>query len=307
MKNFIYFLLFFQLTSFNSFALNTSTPGLINYQGKVVTSGGHPLSGSKRIEFNIYDHPLEGNVIWGPQIFSNVPVINGLFNVILGEKDTSGRSIVNAFSTSNRYIGIKVASLNGDLSQVNEITPRQALLSVPYAIHSIHSVPVGSIMPFFGSTEPEGWVFCDGRSLDDSSLSNTKFENLKKHLQKEGLNALPDFRGRFPLGQDNMNGIDADRVTNINAKKLGGHDGAEKHTLTASELPAHSHEYYDVFHSETSNETSQYRSVPGKLGSASTDRDNVGHQIKRTTDNTGNNQPHNNMPPYCTVKFMIKY
>jgi microcystin-dependent protein len=109
--------------------------------------------------------------------------------------------------------------------------------------------------------------------------------------------ALPDFRGRFPLGLDNMGGTSANRVTAAAADVMGGNGGAETVTLTAAQLPAHNH--------------------PIKQGSASSGSTNIGASILRdrnaaptdVTDiiqnNTGGGGAHENLPPYQTISFII--
>ncbi len=106
---------------------DTSVPPLINYQGMLTDADGKPMIGTKKLEFNIYDSATGGTIIWGPQIFNTVPLINGKFNVILGTTDTAGRSIVEAFGAKDRYLGIKVDT-------GAELVPRQQILSAPYAI-----------------------------------------------------------------------------------------------------------------------------------------------------------------------------
>ncbi len=105
-----------------------SVPPLINYQGVLTDAEGKPIAnGQKNLEFNIYDAATGGTLIWGPQTFNTVPIINGQFNVILGTTDSSGRSILDAFDSDLRFLGIKIGE-----SGV-EISPRQQILSTPYA------------------------------------------------------------------------------------------------------------------------------------------------------------------------------
>jgi len=104
-----------------------SVPSLINYQGMLTDSDGKSIEGAKKLEFNIFDSESGGTNIWGPQIFSHVPVIKGMFNVILGTTDVNGRPIRNAFNSEHRYLAIKV----GD--NMN-IMPRQRVLSTPYSL-----------------------------------------------------------------------------------------------------------------------------------------------------------------------------
>jgi len=118
------------LTCFISHAQANSVPPLINYQGMLTDANGTGLAGVKKLEFNLYDSATSGNKVWGPQIFSNVPLMNGMFNVILGTTDTEGRSVADAFGSGERYLGIRV----GD---GQEIAPRQQILSAPFAIQAV--------------------------------------------------------------------------------------------------------------------------------------------------------------------------
>ncbi|MCK5355240.1 MAG: hypothetical protein KAJ63_08990 [Methyloprofundus sp.] len=145
-------------------AFAQSVPPLINYQGMLTDSEGNPAVGTKRLTFNIYASAGATDPIWGPQIFTTVPLINGQFNVILGTTDTTGRSLVTAFDGSNRYLGIAVD--NGA-----EMTPRQQVLSAPYAIEAenanlVQNIDVvaqlnaikGMIAAFNLEQCPNGWV-----------------------------------------------------------------------------------------------------------------------------------------------------
>ncbi len=58
-------------------------PKMINYQGMLTDNSGNPLTDTVGITFRIYDDPSQGNKKW-EELQTNVPVINGLFNVILG-------------------------------------------------------------------------------------------------------------------------------------------------------------------------------------------------------------------------------
>ena len=128
-----------------------SVPQLINYQGMLTDATGQPLATQEyNISFNIYITSTGGTAVWGPQIFdgsagtghgAKVPVVQGHFNVILGQVDTNNRSISEAFVSEETYLEITV---NGG----SPITPRQRILSAPYAINSGNGVaqfPQGDI------------------------------------------------------------------------------------------------------------------------------------------------------------------
>ena len=125
---------------------------------------------------------------------------------------------------------------------VYRITKRNFLKTIPL-------VPAGAIMPYGGQEAPNGWLLCDG-----SEVLKTDYNELWLAIQHNfrdpslisdnGVNrfALPDFRGRFALGLDNMGGPSANRVTDIAADAVGGNAGSETKTITTANLPEHEHD-----------------------------------------------------------------
>jgi microcystin-dependent protein len=73
----------------------------------------------------------------------------------------------------------------------------------------ISTVPIGSIFPFAGDVPPVGYLFCDG-SEQKQSVYRALYNIIGYKYKAQGLLlgyetfALPDFRGRFALGRDNM-------------------------------------------------------------------------------------------------------
>jgi len=106
-----------------------SVPPLVNYQGMLTDASGKAQTGTKKLEFNLYDAATGGSKVWGPQVFDSVPLVNGMFNVILGPTDNTEqkRPLTEAFTAKDRYFGLKV-------NDGTELTPRQQILSTPYAI-----------------------------------------------------------------------------------------------------------------------------------------------------------------------------
>jgi len=54
--------------------------------------------------------------------------------------------------------------------------------------------------------------------------------------------ALPDLRGRFALGADNMGGPSANRVTSSAADAVGNSSGEESKVIGIENLPEHEHD-----------------------------------------------------------------
>jgi len=105
----------------------------------------------------------------------------------------------------------------------------------------------------------------------------------------DGQNGTPDLRGRFILGAGQGAGL-----TNRNMSTTGG---AEKVTLTEAQMPAHNHHFYD-------NAPSGYLS----RGDQGTMKNVILHWslIPSNTHNKGGNQPHENMPPFYVLAYIMK-
>jgi len=81
----------------------------------------------------------------------------------------------------------------------------------------------GMVIPYAGAAAPSGWLLCAGQSLATANYT-ALFAVIGYTFGGGGANfTLPDLRGSFPLGADNMGGIAANRVPAANAVgKAGG-------------------------------------------------------------------------------------
>lgn len=104
-------------------------------------------------------------------------------------------------------------------------------------------MPIGVIMPYAGASAPTGYLFCDGDAVSRATYSDLFGIIGVTYGAGDGSTtfALPDLRGRVIAGQDDMGGSSANTLTNAQADQLGGTLGNETHTLTTTELPAHTH------------------------------------------------------------------
>jgi hypothetical protein len=112
-------------------------PQLVSYQGLLTDSSGAAVDDSVSMVFSIYDAETGGTQIW-TEAHSNIPVIEGRFNVLLGGINPLDDSV---FIESNRYLGIAV---EGD----PETQPRIRIGSAPYAGNagSVRNSSGGSVL-----------------------------------------------------------------------------------------------------------------------------------------------------------------
>ena len=193
---------------------------------------------------------------------------------------------------------------------VYRISKRNFLKTIPL-------VPAGAIMPFGGEEAPQGWLFCDGSEVqksDYTELYNAIGFNFKDAslLSDAGVNtfALPDLRGRFALGLDNMGGPSANRVTDIAADAIGGNAGSETKNINVENLPEHEHDmeaptgaqYYGL--RVGAGEPTDEEAIPFTIdpGTGGTQAYPASGGVKTTGDLA---QPLDTMNPYLAVNYII--
>ena len=195
-------------------------------------------------------------------------------------------------------------------SGVYKITKRNFLKTIPL-------IPAGVFVPFGGETPPSGWLLCDGSEVlksDYTLLWEAIRHNFKDPLllSDSGVNtfALPDMRGRFPLGLDNLGGPSANRVTNIAADVIGGNAGTETSSIGLNNLPEHEHDlrgdsgtqYYGIRagSGEPVDDNAVTLTIEPGLGGTQGIASSGGIQ---TTGSLGD--PLNVMNPYLAINYII--
>jgi len=209
-----------------------------------------------------------------------------------------------------------------DRVRFSPIGKRFELLTEGSIISVSHSV--GDLKMRFGEVE-DGWLYCDGCTIGNPSsgadFTGSGYQSLFEHLWNSASNSqlpienssgtpttrgadaasdwladkrmpVPDLRGRMPLGQDDMGGSSANRVSSSQADVMGGSGGDDTHTLTESEIPPHNHVMYSGRQNATGSNSARMRNLDAGQGSYN-------------TQNTGGGNAHNNMPPYLTINYCI--
>ena len=138
---------------------------------------------------------------------------------------------------------------------------------------------------------PKGWAFCNGQLLPINQ-NQPLFALLGTTYGGDGriTFALPNLRGRVPVHAGPT-------------LPIGTVAGAESHTLTANELPAHTHAAQAVSAQATTADPSgalwAATSAPHYAAGAQT------VMAAGAVANVGGSQPHPNMPPYLVIPFCI--
>lgn len=144
------------------------------------------------------------------------------------------------------------------------------------------------------------WMECDGRLLAISQYS-ALFSLLGTQYGGDGRTtfALPDLRGRVPIGQGNGPGLPS--------YNQGSKDGSSTNTLTVNNLPSHNHTVNAVV--EDGNQsvpTNNLLAGTKVLDKEYSDTSAANTQMNASMiNNTGGNTPVNNMQPYITLRYIM--
>ncbi|WPO81954.1 tail fiber protein [Chryseobacterium sp. JJR-5R] len=174
------------------------------------------------------------------------------------------------------------------------VIPFRLNLKAPPA-PKIPELPVGSIIAFYSSKIPEGWLLCDGSSINAALYP--ELYNLLPYMNKK----VPDLRNRFLPGAGGR-------------YSLGETGGADEVVLGKDQMPAHNHQLkavksYDSPFSDKGMGWARSESLIG--GIYGSDRNNGSEKYFMTISNSpvqseGGGKPHENRPPYHAVTYIIK-
>ncbi len=145
---------------------------------------------------------------------------------------------------------------------------------------------VGEIMLVPYNFAPRGWAFCNGQLLA-LSANTALFSLLGTTYGGDGRTTfgLPDLRGRYAMSSGAGPGL--------SPRSLGQMSGSEQVTLTAAQIPSHTH-------------TSPFSDGPGTISGA---HDRVVTDTKSNenalTGATGGGQAHDNLSPFLVLNYCI--
>jgi len=164
---------------------------------------------------------------------------------------TGGTNKTLNIQISNSFISTKSETFDSPNTDEIVLSRDTGLFKITKTnfLKSVPIFPVGIILPYGGADAPSGWLLCNGSVLAISSF-NELFDVIQYSFRNPdlladlGVNsfALPDMRGRFPLGLDNMGGVSANTVTGDLADILGASGGIETSDIEKRHLPDHEHD-----------------------------------------------------------------
>jgi microcystin-dependent protein len=222
-----------------------------------------------------------------PTVFSVAgDIVTSDLGVSFTGQSTTGQAILNTVVSPTMITSKPSATTT---SATDSFLVYQSNLSVSKLVNmdkrtflkdaSIYAIPIGAIMPYAGTNSniPNGWLMCDG-----SEISQTLYNQLflvvgykygaQSTLKGANTFSLPDLRGRFALGKDDMNNYGsvpsfvqakdslgasvstggqlgpAGRVSNSASTVLGGSAGNESVVLASNNVPSHTHVVNDPSH-----------------------------------------------------------
>ncbi len=152
---------------------------------------------------------------------------------------------------------------------------------------------LGSILLFGGNFAPQGWAMCDGQILPINQ-NTALFSLLGTTYGGNGVTtfALPDLRGRVPIGFGTGTGL--------SAYSEGQTGGVESVTLTSGQMPAHQHLQPASNGDEGTNRPNG--AVPARGGVYATSSDGSSFA---PTSSVGAGQAHENRQPFLALNYII--
>lgn len=142
-------------------------------------------------------------------------------------------------------------------------------------------MPIGTVILGGWASAPEGFLLCDGSSYNTTDYADL-FAEIGYSFGGSGSSfKVPDMRDAFPVG------------ANGGSISLGATGGESQHTLTTSEMPAHTHSLNE-----------QVQPIGGNIVLPVLAYNPV---ATLQTNSAGGGNPHNNMPPYVGLNAAISY
>ncbi|MCW3789173.1 tail fiber protein [Plebeiibacterium sediminum] len=308
---------------FSTMSLMAQSSKGFSFQGYARGADGSALQNESNLEVRFTIFSTDEN---NPEFTENQTLSTDEFGVFQAVIGTTNSSLFNALNFAQNDYSLKVEIRDGGSYQQ---VARQSLLAVPYAKASEkaveatsadNGVPPGSIMPFAGSSVPEGWLLCDGSEVDRDTYSKLfaaigtawGYGNMSSTFN------LPELRGQFLRGVSGDSNYDPDKGSRTaynggnSGNKVGSYQGSQfashNHAASSSNAGNHRHTSYDYYWYDagsdddygtpTGDGTGERRSTSRNTAYAGEHNHNI------TVNDTGGNETR---PRNAYVNYIIKY
>lgn len=186
--------------------------------------------------------------------------------------------------------------------------------------------PIGTVLPFAGSSAPSGWLIADG-----SAVSRTTYAALfavcgTTYGAGNGTTTfnLPNLQNRVPVGSGgsySRGGTGGASTVTLTTSQIPSHDhgsvGDHGHSMsgTADAVGDHTHSYTNASSTRsdilagggtTTNNGSFGSSTGGAGGHSHSLSGSIGSGGGHTHSSVGSGGSHENMPPYVAMPYIIR-
>ena len=160
---------------------------------------------------------------------------------------------------------------------------------------------IGEIRMFAGNFAPRNWAFCEGQ-LIGTNENPSLFSLLQTIYGGDGVStfALPDMRGRLPVGDGTGTGL--------TTRRLGQRFGMEWEYLGEHNMPPHHHAFQasqDQANGILPTGKVLGNTAPNELYEDIDPADIIVTLNEACIKSTGGGQPHSNLMPFLCVNFII--
>lgn len=153
--------------------------------------------------------------------------------------------------------------------------------------------PPGMLAPYAGATAPAGWLLAQGQEVSRTGYAALFATLGTTYGVGNGTTTfnLPDLRGRVPVGLQQFD---------VDFGNIGLTGGAKNVALTSLQNGPHTH-------TVNVGRTKRGDGSNPNHAAASPDGDFFGSAFSYTTQTSGAGEPHNNIQPYITLNYIIKF
>jgi len=219
---------------------------------------------------------------------------------------------VSPYEDIRPYVGLLLGVIDDVLRQPYSWLPedRDSAISFMGALQDwLMGMPTllmqtGMMIDFGGTTNPDGWLTCDGTAISRSTYADLFNVIGTSYGAGNGTTTfnLPDFRGKTSIGDGTGTGL--------TARSIGDSVGTETQTLTVNNLASHVHTIAHTHNILAKNNSAA--GISNRLMRGSTlsgaDQNVTTDAIVPTPDSgsAGSGTAHNNMQPSLVARKIIK-